>query len=74
MVEPDVVSIFPVIVALAPPENAASPSFVISARPAARRTFVSGFIYLKNAIVLNMSFSESCSRFSSGVLGLASKR
>ena len=65
MVEPDVVSIFPVIVALAPPENAASPSFVISARPAARRTFASGFI---------CHFLRAVQDFQAVCRGLASKR
>lgn len=39
-----VVSMFPVIVAEAPAQKARSPSFVSSARPAARRIFAQGFI------------------------------
>ena len=55
IVDPDVVSMFPVIVALAPPLNAFSPLLSIRALPAASRIFAVGLIYLKKATVLKMS-------------------
>ena len=51
MVEPDVVSILPVILALAPDVKVSSPSFFISARPPASLMPEVGLIYLNIAIV-----------------------
>ena len=65
-----VVSMFPVIVADAPDLNASSPSLVSSARPAASLMSAFGFMYLKKAIVRNISGSLSLSSPSSGVPGI----
>ena len=59
MVEPDVVSILPVIDAEAPHRRAVAPFSGRSLRPAARRILASGLMKRKKAMVRRMSSPES---------------
>ena len=69
-VEPVVVSILPVMVALAPPVNAVRPFPLMSFLPAPSLISASGSIYRNIATVLSISSSDSRGRFSSGVPGI----
>ena len=71
IVLPLVVSIFPVIVALAPLWKAFFPFSERSFRPAAKRIFASGFRNLNIAIVRKISSSVKGWFFSNGVPGIA---
>ena len=71
MVLPLVVSMFPVIVALAPLWNAFLPFSLRSFRPAARRIFAWGLMKRNIAIVRKISSSVRGVFFSNGVPGIA---
>ena len=73
MVEPDVVSILPVIDAEAPARRAVAPFSGKSLRPAARRMLASGLMKRKKAMVRRISSPDSSFLPSKGVPGMGIK-